>query len=51
MGNGSIASRLLAALVASSELLSLVVIGRAVGAFWVTRYHADSYMDKGQAGH
>ena len=39
MGNGSIASRLLAALVASSELLSLVVTGRAMGAFWVTGYY------------
>jgi hypothetical protein len=39
MGIGSIASRLLAALVASSGLLSLVVIGRVVGAFWVTGYY------------
>jgi hypothetical protein len=30
---------ILAALVASSELLSLVVIGRAMGAFWVTGYY------------
>jgi hypothetical protein len=43
MRNDSIASRLLAALVTSSGLLSLVVIGVIGGAmglsFWVTRYY------------
>ena len=54
MGNGSIASRLLAALVASCGLLSLVAAGggwSCDGAeFWVTRYYADCAEWGGQLG-